>query len=140
MDPARLASIPLFASLSSDERARVADSMEPVTVQAGETLCLQGEFAYHFFVIEEGTAEVTTDGLRIAELSAGDCFGEIGLLVTGRRVASVVASSPMRLFVTFEQPFRRLARDVPGLEERIREVLRDRPWSPTAPAQAGGRS
>ncbi len=71
--------------------------MEPVTVEAGETLCLQGEFAYQFFVIEEGTAEVTTDGRRVAELSAGDCFGEIGLLVTGRRVASVVARTPMRL-------------------------------------------
>jgi CRP-like cAMP-binding protein len=93
MDPARLASIPLFAKLSDDERARVAAAMEPVSVDAGELLCLQSEFAYRFFVIEEGTAEVLTDGIRVAELSAGDCFGEIGLLVTGRRVASVTAKT-----------------------------------------------
>ena len=105
MDPDRLASMPLFASLSSEDRARVADSMEAVTVEAGENLCLQGEFAYRFFVIEAGTADVTTDGVRVAALGAGDCFGEIGLLVTGRRSASVVATSPMRLFVIFEQPF-----------------------------------
>ncbi len=134
MDPDRLAAIPLFASLSSDDRARVADAMEPVTVAVGEALCLQGEFAYQFFVIEEGTAEVIMNGTRVAELSAGDWFGETGLLVTGRRVASVVAISPMRLFVIFEQPFHRLVRELPDLGERIREVLPHRPWLPTAPA------
>jgi CRP-like cAMP-binding protein len=133
MDPARLASIPLFAKLSDGERARVAAAMEPVSVDAGELLCLQGEFAYRFFVIEEGTADVLTDGIRVAELSAGDCFGEIGLLVTGRRVASVTAKTPMRLFVIFEQPFRALSRDLPVLTEGIREVLRERPWLPMAP-------
>lgn len=136
MDPDRLASIPLFAPLSSEDRARIADSMEAVTVEPGENLCLQGEFAYRFFVIEAGTADVTTDGARVAALGAGDCFGEIGLLVTGRRSASVVATSPMRLFVIFEQPFRSLARDVPSLTERIREVMRDRPWLPTAPVHS----
>ena len=96
MDPARLAALPLFASLTDDERARVAEAMEPVAVDAGETLCLQGEFAYQFFVIEEGVAEVTTDGERVAELSVGDFFGEIGLLMTGRRVASRRSSRARR--------------------------------------------
>jgi CRP-like cAMP-binding protein len=148
MNPDRLAALPLFASLSTDDMARVADAMEPVSVATGEALCLQGEFAYQFFVIEEGTAEVMMDGRRVAELSAGDWFGETGLLVTGRRVASVVACSPMRLFVIFEQPFHRLVRDLPDLAERIREVLPHRPWLPTpsaraevaAPAQPGERS
>ena len=134
MDADRLAAMSLFASLSNEQLTLVADAMEPITVDAGETLCLQGEFAYQFFVIEAGVAEVTIDGARVAELSVGDFFGEIGLLVTGRRIASVVASTPMRLFVIFEQPFRRLERDVPELTERIRAVLRDRPWLPTAPA------
>jgi CRP-like cAMP-binding protein len=37
---------------------------------------------YTFFVVDEGSAEVTEDGRRIAELGPGDFFGEIGLLVT----------------------------------------------------------
>ena len=62
------------SSLHSRARiARVADSMEAVTVEAGENLCLQGEFAYRFFVIEAGTADVTTDGVRVAALGAGNC-------------------------------------------------------------------
>jgi CRP-like cAMP-binding protein len=40
--------------------------MEPVSVATGEALCLQGELAYQFFVIEEGTAEVIMDGSRVA--------------------------------------------------------------------------
>lgn len=136
MNPDRLAPLPIFAALSGEERARVAAAMEAVSVETGETLCLQGEFAYQFFVIEEGTADVLTDGAHVAELSVGDCFGEIGLLVTGRRVASVVARTPMRLFVSFEQPFRALTQDIPALTEHIRAVLRERPWSP---ALTGGR-
>ena len=42
----------------------------------------------------------------------------------------------MQVFVIFEQPFRTLAWDVPSLTERIREVMRDRPWLPTAPAHS----
>ncbi len=65
-------------------------------------------------------------GAPICELGAGDFFGEIGLLVTGRRTASVTATSPMRLFALFEQDFRRLCAEVPAFERRVREVMAKR--------------
>ena len=133
MDPDRLAPVSLFSTLSDEERRLVADSLLEVEVQTGDALCVQGEFAYHFFVIESGTAEVATNGTRIAELNAGDYFGEIGLLVTGRRTASVVAKTPMRLLAIFEQPFRQLERDAPEVVEQIRATLRERPWTPSMP-------
>ena len=130
MDSDRLAGVPLFSGLSSDERARVAGSIVQVTAEPGETLCTEGEFAYQFFVIEEGTADVTTNGTRIAALGAGDFFGEVGLLVTGRRSASVVATSPMRVLAMFDQSFRQLERDEPGVARWIEAPLSERPWLP----------
>src|SRR5262249_47970682 len=89
VDPQRLASLPLFAGLPAGDRARVAQWADEVDVQQGKVLARQGEFAYEFFVILEGRAEVTKDGERLAELGAGDFFGEIGLLESERRTATV---------------------------------------------------
>ena len=92
VSPEQLAAIPLFAQLQADERERFAGLAEEIVVPAGETIDSESDFAYEFFIIEEGHAEVVRDGRRLAELGPGDFFGEIGLLVTGRRTASVVRS------------------------------------------------
>jgi len=71
-------------------------------------------------VTAEGRAEVVREGRRFAELGPSDFFGEIGLLVTGRRTASVVSLSPMRLIVMFESSFRRLERELPVCADAVR--------------------
>ncbi len=56
----------------------------------------EGDFGHGFFAIEDGTAEVLRDDTVVASLGPGDVFGEIALLASGRRTASVVATTPMR--------------------------------------------
>ena len=125
--PDQLAAMPLFAGLRLEELERVAELAEGVAVPAGETVASEHDFAYEFFIIEEGRAEVVQrDGSRLAELGPGDFFGEIGLLVTGRRTASVVSLTPMRLIVMFEQSFRRVHDELPTLAASIRAVCADR--------------
>jgi CRP-like cAMP-binding protein len=126
IDPARLAQLPCFVELTDEECARVADLFTETNVAAGDEVVIQGDFAYEFFVIDDGTAEVRENGLRVAEIGRGDFFGELGLLVTGRRTATVVATSPTRLFVLFDQDFRRLERDVPDFAQSLRETMSDR--------------
>jgi CRP/FNR family transcriptional regulator, cyclic AMP receptor protein len=126
VDAARLKSIPLFAQLSERERADVARFADEVSVPAGKTLAEQGEFAYEFFVIEQGTAEVTKDGRVLAQLGPEDFFGEIGLVESERRTATVVAKSPMELIVIFGPNFRRLERELPELATQIRKAIRER--------------
>lgn len=76
MEESQLRSVPLFQSLSSEERRAVAQHADQIEVPEGTELVRQGEFAYEFFVIEEGTAEVTRDDERVAELGPGDFLGE----------------------------------------------------------------
>jgi CRP-like cAMP-binding protein len=99
MDQREVASIPLFAGLSKDDQKVIAQYADDVDVSAGAKLAQEGRFAYEFFAILDGTAEVTRQGEAIAMLGPGDFFGEIGLLASERRVASVTATSPMRLVV-----------------------------------------
>jgi CRP/FNR family transcriptional regulator, cyclic AMP receptor protein len=126
VDAARLKSIPLFAQLSDRERADVARFADEVSVPARKTLAEEGEFAYEFFVIEQGTAEVTKDGRVLAQLGPEDFFGEIGLVEAERRTATVVAKSPMELIVIFGPNFRRLERELPELATQIRTAIRER--------------
>ena len=124
--PEQLATIPLFAELRPEELSHVAELSEGVLVPAGATIDSERDFAYEFFVIEEGQAEVVRDGRRLTQLGPGDFFGEIGLLVTGRRTASVVALSPMRLIAMFEQSFRRLERELPSFATSVRAACAER--------------
>jgi CRP-like cAMP-binding protein len=126
VDPAQLKSIPLFAGLSNADRQRVALWADDIELPAGKHLAEQGEFAYEFFVILEGTAEVTKDGQVLTELGPDDFFGEIGLLESERRTASVTATSPMRVIVMFGPHFRSVEREMPELAEQIRTAIRER--------------
>jgi CRP-like cAMP-binding protein len=126
MDAARLAGMPLFADLNEDERREVAARVHEETVEADATLALQGENAYELFVIEEGEAEVRRDGETIATLREGDVCGEIGVLVTGTRRATVVATTPMRLAAMFSRDFKQIEGRMPSVANRLREIMRER--------------
>jgi CRP/FNR family cyclic AMP-dependent transcriptional regulator len=130
MDPARLATLPLFAGLDDAQRAAVADSVRELTLPAGERLATQGEFAYELFVIEHGEAEIRRGDELVATVGEGDVVGEIGLLVTGTRTASIVATRPLTVVAMFAREFKRLEKHVPELAAGLRALLRERMAGP----------
>jgi CRP-like cAMP-binding protein len=136
VDARRISAQPLFAGLTEDELAFVAEHADEVEVEPGETLTVEGEFGYSFFVVEEGTATVAQDGETIGTLGPGDFFGEIGLLVTGRRTATVECASPMRALAFFDQDFRRVEAKLPHVTERVRATMAKR-FGPRAAPAAG---
>src|SRR5215212_8832908 len=109
MDESNLRSIALFESLSADARRTVAQHADELDVPEGTELARQGEFAYEFFVIEDGSAEVLRDDERIAELGPGDFLGEMGIIGKVIRNATVVTTAPSRVIVMTSQAFRAMA-------------------------------
>jgi CRP/FNR family cyclic AMP-dependent transcriptional regulator len=126
MDESQLASIDLFSSLSKRERKEIANRADEIEVPEGTNLVREGEFAYEFFVIEEGSVEVVRDGEHVADLGPGDFLGEMGIVTRAPRNASVVAREPTRVMVLSEQDFRGVARSFPSVAEQIREAVRER--------------
>ena len=126
MDASRLKSLPMFASLSDKEREQVARWTDQIDVKEGKQLIGQDEFGYEFFVIEDGHAEVLQDGERIALLGPGDFFGELALLETERRTASVVAQSPMKLVVMHRRDFKHMQQEMPAVAQQIERAIRER--------------
>ena len=77
-------------------------------------------------MIEAGEADVHRGGEVIASVAEGDVIGEIGLLVTGTRTASIVATTPMTLVAMFSREFKQLETRVPGIAQGLRDTMRER--------------
>jgi CRP/FNR family transcriptional regulator, cyclic AMP receptor protein len=126
MNQARLKDVPFFRTMSKKELAVVAQQTDEIDVPAGKVLAREGDFGDEFFMIDDGTAEVTRGGERIAELGPGDFFGELALLEAERRNATVTATSPMRLIVMTRPSFRALDRSSPQVHEMVASAIEAR--------------
>jgi CRP/FNR family transcriptional regulator, cyclic AMP receptor protein len=131
MDQGRLKSVPFFSGMSKGELAAIAQQTDEVDVPAGKVLAREGDFGDEFFMIDAGTAEVTRGGDAIAELGAGDFFGEMALLEEDRRTATVTAKTPMSLIVMTRSNFRSLDRAQPAVHATVAKAIAER-HAPTA--------
>ena len=126
MDEARLEGIPLFAGLGRSERRLVARCADEVELEPGDSLCREGELAWEFLVIEEGSARVVRGDQYLDELGPGDFLGEIGVIEGTPRNATVTALSPIRAIVMTGYAFRRICREMPQVGRRIRAAIEER--------------
>jgi CRP/FNR family transcriptional regulator, cyclic AMP receptor protein len=126
MEERQLGSTPLFAGLSKKERKALARRIDTIDIAEGKELAREGDFAYEFFVIAEGKAEVTHGDDHVADLGPGDFFGEMGILSSDRRVATVTASSAMVVMVMTAQALRSLRAEEPLVAQRLDQAIQQR--------------
>src|SRR6188472_224904 len=130
-DVPSLRALPLFAGLEPDQAARVARQASVREAAAGEDVIEQWSLGSEFFVILEGTATVSVDGQPARELGTGDFFGELRALEWGSgyaypRLASVRATSALRLLVFPEGTLQELVERYPSIAAAIREAVAER--------------
>jgi CRP-like cAMP-binding protein len=126
VDPARIRGVPLFAPLSDDEQARVAQKLNERHVDAGKHLSNEGGAGYFFFVIESGTADVAHGDNVVATLGPGDFFGEAAILETLRRTATVTAATDMMVLEMFGADFAVLCAESPAVKAAIDAAMAER--------------
>ena len=117
---------PLFESLSKKELAELARVTDDLKVEPGTVLCREGKVGREFFVIVDGTAEVTKAGKHLASRSGGEFVGEIALVTTSKRTATVTATTPLRCFILTQGDFRRVLEANPGVQLKVMRALADR--------------
>lgn len=122
----RLREVPIFSSLSDEELVSLSKSAQELTIDHGKILTFQNEYAYKFFVILEGRASVWQEGERVRDLGPGDFFGEIGLLESEKRTATVTSETEMKVIVLMGWDLRKIEQELPRVGEQIRAKLQER--------------
>ena len=121
-----LARVPLLSGLDRKDLERVGSICDQVDLPAGRTVARQGEYGSEFYVIVEGSASVERDGQHLADLGAGDFFGELALLAHIQRTATVKTTAPSSLIVVGAREFRALLDDQPRIVKTLLQVVAER--------------
>jgi CRP-like cAMP-binding protein len=123
VDPSRIAAIPALADLPVAEQQALAGAMGELAVDAGAEVTTLDDDTTSVYAVEEGSAEVLLEGGEaVRRLGPGDIFGEISLILTGQRIATVVARTPMRLLSLADQEFQHIRERVPEFERALRRL------------------
>ena len=108
-----LANVDILKQLNEYEILTMADALMEETYQQGDVICRQGESGNSFYIIKAGSVVCTqTDAqgkqIEVAKLAVGDYFGEIVLLTSKPRQATVIAQDNIRLLTLDRKTFKRV--------------------------------
>lgn len=109
----------LFSACSNTELGRIASLTTELAAKAGEVLTTRGDIGLEFFVIVEGRARASRKDVELATMGPGSFFGELALLDGGKRTATVVALTDMRLLVLSRREFPTVYRLIPSVADKI---------------------
>jgi CRP-like cAMP-binding protein len=119
----------LFATLTEDERRKLASGLKYAPFVRGEAMTRQGAEAHWLYLITKGEAEVrvSIDGSksseRVATLDAGDFFGEMGLMTGEPRSATVIALTDVECYRLDKETFQDTLMSRPEIAEDISDIL-----------------
>lgn len=122
----RLRRLDLFGECSPAQLRAVDALLTEVAVPAGRTLMRRGARGLDFVIVLEGEATVRRGGRRLGTVEPGSFFGELALLDDTPRTATVVATTPMRVYVLNPFEFERLLDVAPSVKARVLDAARRR--------------
>ena len=118
--------VPLFAAASKQELAEIASIADEIDLPEGKVLIQEGDTGREFFVLIDGTAEVSRGGKKVATIGPGDFFGEIALISKTPRNATITTTSPVRALVITDRAFRQLLDHSPQIQIGVLTALAER--------------
>jgi CRP/FNR family transcriptional regulator, cyclic AMP receptor protein len=115
--------VPLFSRVKPKELKRLDRRMTERVFTEGDTITTQGESGIGFFVIEHGNATVSIGGKIIRTLGPGEHFGEVALIDSGPRSATVVATTDLRCRAMSAWEFKPFVEEHPEVAWALLETL-----------------
>jgi serine/threonine protein phosphatase PrpC/CRP-like cAMP-binding protein len=133
----------MFRNITPDQREMIYGVMEPITVKKGDWVIRQGSVGDRFYIIDEGQFEVRilADGERddgsggalihVYEGSvskhAHPCFGELALMYSAPRSASIIARNDGHLWGLHRSAFRQVLAQAQGTRKELMNTLKGVP-------------
>jgi len=116
---ALIAEVDFFKGCTQRELDDVAKLLADRHFAVGEELCHQGDAELHGFVIVDGEAAVLKDGEQIETATAGDVVGELSMLGSGHRTATLRALTPVHALLIDPEEIDSVLSADPGSERRL---------------------
>src|SRR6185295_11979802 len=118
-----LKSIDLFRALPSEELAQIAEIAEEQPLLAGDRVFAQGEPGDALYLIVEGKVKVHQGDKELVRLGVRDVFGEMAVLDSEPRSASVTAVEDAVLLKIGRDDFRDILGERPEIAMGVMKVL-----------------
>ncbi|MCO4761858.1 MAG: cyclic nucleotide-binding domain-containing protein [Myxococcales bacterium] len=119
-----LGAVPPLMGLSDEDRRALGAVMRTVSVRKGAHVVREGDRGDAMYVVAVGSVSVMHRGVALGTLRRGQHFGEVALVVGGRRTASVIADEDCLLLSLDDDGLAELTRERPQLAvQLLREVV-----------------
>jgi Cyclic nucleotide-binding domain/Major Facilitator Superfamily len=124
-----LLGVPMFEPLSLAVHEQLAGALQEVAYPKGAVIIRQGEPGDAFHLLIDGRVEVMRDGVHVAEMGAGESFGEVALISGEPRNATVIAAEDCRAYRLESAPFLSAVTGNPYSRSAADRVAAERGWS-----------
>lgn len=126
-----LKSIDLFSQIPGEDLARVAQIAEEVDFEPKETVLTEGELGDSMYLIVAGRVQVFKGDKLIVELAERECVGEMAILDSEPRSATVKALTSVQALKIEREDFYDLINEKMEIAQGIIKVLTRRLRSTT---------
>jgi voltage-gated potassium channel len=121
-----IARVPLFSDLGAEEVAQIMRLLRSQMSEPGEIIVRRGDVGHAMYFIASGQVEIDLPNGQHALLGDGQFFGEMAVLKSTRRSATVRSLVRTQLLVLDARELRLLMASRPDIGARIHEVARAR--------------
>jgi CRP/FNR family cyclic AMP-dependent transcriptional regulator len=115
----------IFRQASEDDLRALLKAAIQRTASAGTKIVEEGKEGIGFYLIIDGTAEVSKHGTTLATLETGNFFGELSCIDGAPRTADVIAASDVTCLVIPQWEMNNVLESSPGVAQSMfRELVR----------------
>ncbi len=118
-----LSRVPIFENCTTAEIASIASVAQEHTYVPGQIIVTQGTPGQAFYLITNGRVAIERDGAVLGAFATGDFFGDMSLLDSAPRSATIRAIEETRCLMLSSWDFKALLENTPSIAIRLLEVL-----------------
>jgi len=118
-----LARVPIFANCTPAEIAMIAEAAHESAFAPGQIIVTQGTPGQAFYLVLSGRVEILRDSVSLGSFGPGDFFGEMSLLDSAPRSATIRALEETSCLMVSSWDFKALLERHPSIAIKLLEVL-----------------
>lgn len=115
--------VPIFSKCTAGEIDAIASVAQEGYFHPGQIIVTQGAPGQAFYLVLSGRVEILRDGTSLGAFGPGDCFGEMSLLDSAPRSATIKAIDETACLMLSSWDFKALLERHPSIAIKLLEVL-----------------